>query len=239
MTIQRYGWDTKSHAIIARLEGVIYPDSVIGYYILDEDYLDALETQREEWRDNKRDLENDVALKQEQIVVLTTERDTLHEQRELLLQSTHVPCLVAANAKQTKQITALKSDLETNAKLLANQCDMAREAETALAEKDVDWQLKYDILINDYEQKWGLSMRLQEQIVALTKRLRNILYQGHNDDCLFCGFKDKIAQEALRAEEILGPQEPLGEEFQRVLDANRDKLYEHEALRDREEEKNE
>ena len=42
MIIRKYGWDTKSHAIIARLEGVIYPDSVIGYYILDADHLAAL-----------------------------------------------------------------------------------------------------------------------------------------------------------------------------------------------------
>ena len=40
-----------------------------------------------------------------------------------------------------------------------------------------------------------------EQIAALTKGLRNVLYQGHNEDCLFCGFKDKIATEALRGGE--------------------------------------
>ena len=35
----------------------------------------------------------------------------------------------------------------------------------------------------------------------LTKGLRNVLFQGHNDDCLFCGFKDKIAQETLEQTE--------------------------------------
>lgn len=29
------------------------------------------------------------------------------------------------------------------------------------------------------------------------KALRNVLYQGHDLDCLFCGFKDKVAQQAL------------------------------------------
>ena len=37
--------------------------------------------------------------------------------------------------------------------------------------------------------------------------------------------------QAILAKDILGPQEPLGEDFQRVLDANRDKLYEDGALR--------
>ena len=39
------------------------------------------------------------------------------------------------------------------------------------AEKEEDWQLKYDLLIADYEQKWGLSMRQDEQIAALTEKL--------------------------------------------------------------------
>ena len=42
-----------------------------------------------------------------------------------------------------------------------------RELEAALAEKEADWQLKYDLLTHDYEQKWGLSNRLQEQIAVL------------------------------------------------------------------------
>ena len=42
-----------------------------------------------------------------------------------------------------------------------------RELEAALAEKEEDWQLKYDLLTHDYEQKWGLSNRLQEQIAVL------------------------------------------------------------------------
>ena len=41
------------------------------------------------------------------------------------------------------------------------------EVEAALAEKEADWQLKYDLLTYDYEQKWGLSNRLQEQIAVL------------------------------------------------------------------------
>ena len=40
-----------------------------------------------------------------------------------------------------------------------------------LAAKEEDWQLKYDLLIADYEQKWGLSMRQDEQIAALTEKL--------------------------------------------------------------------
>jgi hypothetical protein len=38
------------------------------------------------------------------------------------------------------------------------------------------------------------------EIGTLTKGLRNVLYQGHNDDCLFCGFKDKIAMQTLNQE---------------------------------------
>jgi len=41
--------------------------------------------------------------------------------------------------------------------------------DAVLTEKEDDWQLKYNLLTQDYEQKWGLSMRLQEQIVALTE----------------------------------------------------------------------
>jgi hypothetical protein len=46
-----------------------------------------------------------------------------------------------------------------------------------------------------------------KKIAALTiernrmiRGLRNVIYQGHNDDCLFCGFKDRIAQAALQTE---------------------------------------
>ena len=48
---------------------------------------------------------------------------------------------------------------------------LVSEVDAALAEKEEDWQLKYDLLIADYEQKWGLSMRQDEQIAALTEKL--------------------------------------------------------------------
>lgn len=68
MIIRKYGWDTKSHAIIARLEGVIYPDSVIGYYILDADHLAALA--------EKEDALNDLDFHHKmEIAALTAERD--------------------------------------------------------------------------------------------------------------------------------------------------------------------
>ncbi|MBE3145096.1 MAG: hypothetical protein IMZ61_14435 [Planctomycetes bacterium] len=43
--------------------------------------------------------------------------------------------------------------------------------------------------------------RMLSILAALEKGLRNVLYQGHNEDCLFCGFKDKIAQAALDGKE--------------------------------------
>ena len=43
--------------------------------------------------------------------------------------------------------------------------------------------------------------KLRPEVERLTKGLRNVLYQGHNDECLFCGFKDKIAQETLKKAE--------------------------------------
>jgi hypothetical protein len=43
-----------------------------------------------------------------------------------------------------------------------------------VAEKEADWQLKYDILGQDYEQKWGLSMRQAEQIAALQARIKEL-----------------------------------------------------------------
>ena len=72
-----------------------------------------------------------------------------------------------------------------------------RELEAALAEKEADWQLKYDLLIHDYEQKWGLSNRLQEQITDLTDELgtvKEILRQLNNRD-------KRLQDEALRGGE--------------------------------------
>jgi hypothetical protein len=48
------------------------------------------------------------------------------------------------------------------------------ELEAALEEKEYVWQAKYDLLIQDYEQKWGLSMRQAEQIAALTARIKEL-----------------------------------------------------------------
>jgi len=48
---------------------------------------------------------------------------------------------------------------------------LVSEVDAALAEKEQDWQTKYDLQTADYEQKWGLSMRQDEQIAALTERL--------------------------------------------------------------------
>jgi len=49
----------------------------------------------------------------------------------------------------------------------------------ALAERESDWQLKYDLLMLDYEQKWGLSMRQAEQIAALQARIEAL--KARND----------------------------------------------------------
>jgi hypothetical protein len=49
------------------------------------------------------------------------------------------------------------------------------ELEVALEEKEYVWQAKYDLLIQDYEQKWGLSMRQSEQIVALKEREEDLV----------------------------------------------------------------
>lgn len=48
-----------------------------GAYCLYSDHLAALEDQREAWRDNKRYLENDVALKREQIAALNERHDDI------------------------------------------------------------------------------------------------------------------------------------------------------------------
>jgi hypothetical protein len=54
-------------------------------------------------------------------------------------------------------------------------CDKLKADHLAVvAEKEADWQLKYDILGQDYEQKWGLSMRQAEQIAALTARIKEL-----------------------------------------------------------------
>ena len=77
MIIRKYGWDTKSHAIIARLEGVIYPDSVIGYYILDADHLAALA--------EKEDALNDLDFHHKmEIAALTAENERLRRLATLL-----------------------------------------------------------------------------------------------------------------------------------------------------------
>jgi hypothetical protein len=57
----------------------------------------------------------------------------------------------------------------------------------ALAEKDADWQLKYDILMQDYEQKWGLSMRQAETITALQE-------QVNNDDEIKASYRETLGK---------------------------------------------
>ena len=61
------------------------------------------------------------------------------------------------------------------------------DVDAALAEKEEDWQLKYDLLTQDYEQKWGLANRLQEQIALLNPC-------GHSPAesivCNICGYPD-------------------------------------------------
>jgi len=36
-----------------------------------------------------------------------------------------------------------------------------------------------------------------QRIKYYKQAIRDILYQGHNEDCIHCGFKDKIATQAL------------------------------------------
>ena len=42
------------------------------------------------------------------------------------------------------------------------------------------------------------NKRLKEEALAGQKTVNAILNIGHNDDCLFCGLKDKIAKEAIK-----------------------------------------
>ena len=44
------------------------------------------------------------------------------------------------------------------------------------------------------------ASRLADALEAAQAALRRVFNQGHNDDCLFCGFKDRIALAALEAQ---------------------------------------
>jgi len=37
-----------------------------------------------------------------------------------------------------------------------------------------------------------------KEITALKTTLESLIALGHNDDCMFCGFKDKIAKKAIK-----------------------------------------
>jgi len=107
--MQKYGWDTKEHAIIKRLDGVMYPDWIIGdYYFVTE--VDAILTN---FRDAIRKYQNLIEDQDEQIVTLKSERDNL----KLYHDSTHgyqsarekiINRLEDDNARQAEQITTLK-----------------------------------------------------------------------------------------------------------------------------------
>jgi chromosome segregation ATPase len=61
------------------------------------------------------------------------------------------------------------------------------ELEAALEEKEYVWQSKYDLLIQDYEQKWGLSMRQAETITALQE-------QVNNDDEIKASYRETLGK---------------------------------------------
>jgi len=97
--------------------------------------------------------------------------------------------------------------------------------------RKIDWDDSYGNCVacqlKEYADKYDDQLGLAQQIASLkeaAKMLVNFIPKGWE---MPLGYTQIVAQ----AEEILGPQEPLGEEFQRVLDENRDKLYEDEALR--------
>ena len=81
---------------------------------------------------------------------------------------------VWCNLKQ-QEITKLQSALAEKDEEIKSQIDtwvqrcleMANIKDAEITEKDELWQIKYDELVQDYEQKWGLSMRLQEEIARL------------------------------------------------------------------------
>ncbi|MBU2249896.1 MAG: hypothetical protein KKD77_24335 [Gammaproteobacteria bacterium] len=70
--------------------------------------------------------------------------------------------------------------------------------------------------------------KLREENGELKKQIASL--EGDNE---ILRNMNKILKESLDAcyGVRIGPQEPLGEEFQRVLDDNRDKLYEDGVLR--------
>jgi len=109
-----------------------------------------------------------------------------------------------------------------------------RELEAALAEKEADWQLKYDLLTHDYEQKWGLSNRLQEQIAVLEMAVKE-KDKVIRESCVIIAEGIKVVEGRLETQ-ITDLTDELGtvKEILRQLN-NRDKRLQEEALRGGEE----
>ena len=101
----------------------------------------------------------------------------------------------------------------------------------ALTEKDEQvaaLKAQRDLAANDVEELMKERRTLLDERETFNKRIASL--EGDNE---ILRNMNKILKESLDAcyGVRIGPQEPLGEEFQRVLDDNRDRLYEQEALR--------
>jgi len=97
--------------------------------------------------------------------------------------------------------------------------------------RKVDWDDSYGNCVacqlKEYADKYDDQLGFEQQIASLRKAIKLLINFIPAGWMMPLGYTQVVAQ----AENILGPQEPLGEEFQRVLDENRDKLYEDGVLR--------
>jgi hypothetical protein len=93
-----------------------------------------------------------------------------------------------------------------------------RECDEAAALAEVD-RLAF-LHANDHKlaDAWlDRAEQAEAKLVAVVKALRHIYDEGHNDECLFCGLKDRTALTALAAARDQPMQEklPLGHKYAR------------------------
>ena len=108
--------------------------SVDGRYVLYADHLVALALQSEEWRDNKRYLENDLALKMEQIAGLTAENKQLKEKLEDEPVRGRIPTL--DEMRELLNSKELADEREDWRKVSNAQTDLRQNLMDMLIEKD-------------------------------------------------------------------------------------------------------
>jgi ABC-type xylose transport system substrate-binding protein len=75
---------------------------------------------------------------------------------------------------------------------LEQQLEAERAKKLVVLRDNMNWQNKVSDLEAELEAE-------RAKVANLMKGLRNVLYQGHDLDCLLCGFKDRIAADALAA----------------------------------------